>query len=182
MLFLLALFGAGACCVLPSGVVPRCGVLCRLMRCFAVVPRAVRAALCVFCRCVVVCAVFAAVCCAASALWCYPRAFSQPEKTVSYFQKEKKLFPAGLPWIPCPPCMQQYHTLKKPACFVYSIPRLGLVCTAGLGLDSCGFVLGVLDTVHLQRKGGQTRRGWGSSGRRRYMENKKGREAASAGA
>ena len=167
---------------LALGVVPRCGVLCRLVRCFAVVPRAVRAALCVFCCCVVVCAVLAAVRCAASALWCYPRAFSKPEKTVSHFQKQKKLFSAGLPCVPCPPCMQQYHTLKKPASFIYLIPCFGLVCTAGLGLESCGCVLGVLDTVHLQQKGGQTRRGWGSNGRRRYMENKKGREAASAGA
>ena len=76
---------------MPSGVVPRCGVLCRSVRCFAVLPLAVRAALCVFCRCVVVCAVFAAVRCAASALWCYPRAFSKPEKTVSYFQKTEKI-------------------------------------------------------------------------------------------
>ena len=113
VLFLLALFGAVACCALPPGVVLRCGVLCRLVRCFAVLPCAVRAALCVFCRCVLVCAVFAVVRCTAGALWCYLRAFSKPEKTASYFQKQKKLFPAGLPRVPCPPCMQQYHTLKK---------------------------------------------------------------------
>ena len=159
----------------------RCGLLCRLVRCFAVLPRAVRAALCVFCRCVVVCAVFAAVRCTAGALWCYLRAFSKPEKkTASYFQKQKKLFPAGLPCVSCPPCMQQYHTLKKLACFIYLILGPGLVCTAGLCLESCGCVLAVFDTVHLQRKGGQTRQGWGSSGRKRYRDKKQGREAASA--
>ena len=111
-----------------------------------------------------------------------PVHFQNQKKLFPFFKKRKKFLPAGLLCVPCPPCMQQYHTLKKPACFIFLIPGLGLVCTAGLGLESCGCVLGVLDTVYLQRKGGQTGRGWGSSGRRRYMEKKKGPEAESAGA
>ena len=190
VLFLLAFFGAVACCALPSGVVPCCGVLCRLVRHFAVLPRAVCAMLCVFCRCVVVCAVF---CCNLLCCWCPVVSrcavtsvqFQRKKKLFLIFKNrkncffalclpaipvgvQKKLFPAGvLPCVPCPPCMQQYDTLKKPACFIFLIPGLGLVCTAGVFLELFGCVLGVIDTVHLQQKRGQTQWGWGSSARRR---------------
>ena len=163
------------CCAALWGAVPFGAVLCCVAPCCA------RRAVCVLPLCCGVCC----FCC--RPLYCWrpvvlPLCIFKTRKTASYFQKQKKLSPAGLPCVPCPPCMQQYDRLKKPACFIYLILGLGLVCTTGLGLESCGCVLTVFDTVHLQQKGGQTRRGWGSSGRRRYMDNKKGREAASAGA
>ena len=188
-----------AVCVVRCCFCSRCLVLVRAVSCPRVLCRAVGCCA-VWCGALLWCPVLCALrsVCFAVVLWCVlflllsvvllapcgvtPVHFQKTGKTVSYFQKKKKLFPAGLPCVPCPPCMQKYHTLNKPACFFYLIPGLGLVCTAGLGLESCGCVLGVLDTVHLQQKGGQTLRGWGSSGRRRYMENKKGQEAASAGA
>ena len=99
VLSLLALFVAVACCALSSGVVPCYGVLCHLVRRFAALPCAVCAVLCVFCRCVLVCAV---VCCCPLCCWrpvvlrCvrgYLRACSKTEKTVSHFQKRKNYFP-----------------------------------------------------------------------------------------
>ena len=124
---------------------------------------------------------FVAVCFAAGALvvssWvrCVRRSFSKTEK----------LFPAGVfPCVPCPRCMQQYHTLKKPACFIYLILRLGLVCTPGLVLDLVGCVPGVLETVHLKRKGGGKRVGDGAvaGGEGTWRIRRRGREVASAGA
>ena len=117
-------------------------------------------ALCCVCFAVVLWCVFffVAVRCAAGALvvscWvrCVLRAFSKTEK----------LFPAGvLPYVPCPPCMQQYHTVKTPACFIYIILRLGLVCTPGPLLQLVGRALGDFETVRLQRKGGANATGMG---------------------
>ena len=124
-----ALLGAFACCALPSGILRRCGVLCCLVRCFAVLPRAVSDMLCVLCRCVVVCAVFAAVCCAAGALWCS----AVGALTSVYFQRQRNCFQLtpAVQCAPCPPCMQQTHTPKKPACVFYYIHGLGLACTPG---------------------------------------------------
>ena len=71
---------------------PCCGVLCHLVRRFAVLPCAVCAVLCVFCHCVVVCGVFRCcpLCCwRPVVLRCvrgYLRAFSKTEKTVAHFQ------------------------------------------------------------------------------------------------
>ena len=127
VLLFLALFGAALCCALFSGVVRCCGVLCRLVRRFAVLPCAVCAVLCVFCRCAVVCAVFAAVRRAAGALWC-PAVCAV---TSVRFQKLKTCFQRtpAVPCAPCPPRPQQNHTLKKAACFNYLFS--GLACTPG---------------------------------------------------
>ena len=64
--------GAAACCAVPSGAARRPGALCSAALCFAVFPRAVCSVLCVFCRGVVVRAVFrrSALCCVCLGVLC----------------------------------------------------------------------------------------------------------------
>ena len=183
------------CCAVFARAFWCCCVLCPALGCRAVLWGAVlfRAALCCVALCCVRCAVrvlplCCGVCCflllsvvllapCGVALCarlplcifknrknCFP--FSKTEKIVSRWCLALCTLSSLDATIP--------HTENtKPACFIYLSPGVGLVCTAGLVLELFGCVLGVFDTVHLQRKGGQTRRGWGSSGTRRYMENKK---------
>ena len=124
-----ALLGAALCCALPSGVVRCCQVPCRLVRCLVVLRCAVRAVLYVLLLfCGVCCFLWLSVVLPAPGALFPPCIFKNRKIDSRAFSKTEKLSSAGvLPFVPCPPCMQQYHTLKQPACFIYLTLRLGLV-------------------------------------------------------